>query len=102
MPPAGGIGAGVEIGNAGIRQFVGLQMVVAERQAGRAVEAQLDRRRNAPALGPDGIPARHVLIVPHGGDPDPDVLAERLVDVDGRALVVIGAEAAAGGDETIR
>ncbi len=67
-------------------------MQVVEGEAGGAVQADGQRRRDAPALGVDLVAVDHVVAVAQQVDPQGGVFTQLVVHVD-RAAIVVGAAA---------
>src|SRR4029077_4363408 len=68
---------------------------VADNEAGRAVEADAERRRHAPALAGDQVSARGVPLEAHQIQAQRGRVAEGLVEVEGRAPLRSAADGAA-------
>ncbi|MCY1285093.1 hypothetical protein D9M70_340180 [compost metagenome] len=87
-----------------VRQVVVGLVEGAQGQAGGLVEAQAQGGRNAPALAVDLVTAGYVVLVGHQVHAERTVRAhafQRLVGVQGQAVVVVGAEAATQGGEGV-
>ena len=75
------------------RRVLILLMGIEQRQRGRPVQPELHRWRDAPALIPIMIPARHVIFMIHGVEADRCEIRHAHIAVDRRAIIVGCADA---------
>src|SRR3546814_12056153 len=77
-------------------------MIICERKLRRTVDADGHRRRNAPTILPDRVPASNIQITPHSIDAESTKIVNALIYTGNGALVIGVTHADCASSECLR